>query len=562
MGAKKYAVGIDFGTLSGRSVLVDLSDGAVLSQSAVPYAHGVMEELHPDGRRGAAGWALQHPGDYLDVIYKTVPAVLKESGVPAEDVAGVGVDFTSCTLLPVDRDGTPLCFYEKWREHPHAYVKLWKHHAAQKQADRLNRIAEEDGEKFLKRYGGKVSSEWLFPKLMEICEEAPEIYEAASGFAEAADWIVWMLTGTETRSASAAGYKALWNKREGYPSGEFLKKLHPLLEHAPEDKLGPDVLPQGSPAGFICREMAEKTGLSEQTAVCVGNIDAHVSLPSVGITEPGKLLMIMGTSTCDIICDREEKEVPGTCGVVEDGVLPGLYGYEAGQPCVGDLLAWFSENCVPEEYHEEARKKDIGIQELLTGKAERLAAGESGLLALDWWNGNRSVLVDAELSGMILGMTIGTKPEEIYRALIEATAFGQRVIIEAFEEAGIPVRELYACGGITKKNPMMMQIYADVCGREISVGKSDQSPALGSAMFGAVAAGSARGGYDTIGEAAKAMGHVEDYRYRPLPENQRVYETLFREYQKLYTYFGRGENDVMKHLLEIRKHAVNREKEM
>lgn len=473
-------------------------------------------------------------------------------------MVGIGVDFTACTLLPVAGDGTPLCFYDEYRDNPHAYVKLWKHHAAQAHADRLNAVAKKRGETFLRHYGGKVSSEWMFPKLMEVCEEAPEIYRAAARFLEAADWIPWMLTGKETRSASAAGYKALWNKKEGYPSGAFLKELHPFLEHAPEEKLGPAVLPQGSLAGFVSRNMAERTGLSEKTAVSVGNIDAHVSLPSVGIAGPGKLLMIMGTSTCDILCDQEEREVSGTCGAVEDGVLPGLFGYEAGQPCVGDMLDWFSRTCVPAEYRKEAKQSGISIQELLTRRAEKLEAGESGLLALDWWNGNRSVLVDADLSGIILGLTLGTKPEEIYRALIEATAFGQRIIIEAFEEAGIPVKEVYACGGITKKNPMMMQIYADVCGREIFIGKSDQSPALGAAMFGAVAAGKTRGGFDSIGEAAAVMGHVEDDSYRPDPERRKVYEILYGEYRKLYSYFGRGENSVMKRLIEMKRTAVTK----
>lgn len=554
MGKEKYAVGIDFGTLSGRAVLARLSDGEILAQSALAYRHGVYEETLPDGTKAPSGWALQDPADYLEVLFHTVPEILKAAGVCPENVVGIGVDVTSCTMFPVDERGIPLCFQEKYKNHPHAYGKLWKHHAAQPEADRLNRLAAERGEDFLLRYGNKVSSEWMFPKLMEICEEAPEIYEAAARFIEAADWLPWMLTGKETRAASMAGYKALWHE-SGYPPEEFLASLHPLLRNAPKEKLGDGVLPQGSLAGHLTKEMAEKLGLSEQTAVSVGNIDAHVALPSVGITEPGKLLMILGTSTCDILCGEDERHVPGICGVVKDGALPGLYGYEAGQPCVGDMLDWFSRRCVPESYKKEAEAAGVSLQELLTKKAERLIPGESGLLALDWWNGNRSVLVDSELSGMILGLTLKTKPEEIYRALIEATAFGQRMIIENFEAFGVPVKELYACGGIAKKNPMMMQIYADVCKREIFVGKSDQCPALGSAMFGAVAAGKMGGGYDTIGEAAAAMGHVEEKTYVPMLEHADVYDRLYREYERLYAYFGRGENGVMKRLLSEKRAA-------
>lgn len=559
METERYAVGLDYGTLSGRAVVVRLSDGKTMAQSIRSYRHGVMEDMLPGGKKAPEGWALQDPADYLEVLYETVPEAVRKSGVSPDAVVGIGVDFTSCTMLPADRTGVPLCFREEFREHPHAYVKLWKHHAAQACADRLNELARMRKEPFLAQYGGKVSSEWMFPKLMEICEEAPEIFQAAERFVEAADWIPWVLTGTETRAASAAGYKALWNKKRGYPSEAFLKELHPMLEHAGE-KLGPGVLPQGSCAGHLTEEMAVRLGLSEATAVGVGCIDAHAALPSVGITGPGELLMIMGTSVCDILCGEEEREVPGTCGVVEDGVLPGLFGYEAGQPCVGDMLDWFSRRCVPAEYLEEAERKGLGIQQLLTEKAQRLSPGESGLLALDWWNGNRSVLVDSELSGLILGLTLSSRPEEIYRALIESAAFGQRMIVEAFEKAGVPVNRLYACGGITRKNPMMMQIYADVCGREIFIGKSDQSSALGAAMFGAVAAGKCRGGYDTIYEAASAMGHTEPCPYRPDPEREAVYERLYREYERLHDWFGRGGNQVMKRMRSLKREVQSGKK--
>lgn len=552
---KKYSIGVDYGTQSGRAVLVDVSDGCVIAQSTKMYTHGVMEEYLPDGTKLAPDWALEHPADYIEVLEHTIPAILKESGVNAEDVIGLGIDFTACTMLPIDKGGTPLCFKDELKSNPHAWLKLWKHHAAQEQANRLNQVAKERGEDFLARYGGKISSEWMFPKIMQILEEAPEIYEQTDRFMEAADWVVLQMTGVEARNSCTAGYKAMWHKKQGYPSTDFFKALDSRLEHVVDEKLSTNILPQGAKAGELTKAMAEKTGLLAGTAVAVANVDAHVAVPAVGITEPNKLLMIIGTSTCDIMCGTEEKIVPGMCGVVEDGVLPGFYGYEAGQSCVGDHFEWLVKNCVPGSYYEEAESKGMNIHQLLTEKASQLKIGESGLLALDWWNGNRSVLVDVDLTGLMLGMTLTTKPEEMYRALIEATAYGKNIIIENFEASGVAVDQLYACGGISKKNAMMMQIYADVTNKEIFIGASDQAPALGSAMFGAVAAGADKGGYDSIFDAAKIMGKVEDKTYRPIPENVEKYRKLYEEFKLLHDYFGRGSNDVMKRLKAIKADA-------
>lgn len=555
---KKYSLGLDYGTQSGRAVLVDVLNGDVVAQATKMYTHGVMEEYLPDGTRLEPDWALEDPADYLEVLYETIPAVLKESGVPAEDVIGMSIDFTACTMLPIDKEGMPLSFHEDLKGNPHAWLKLWKHHAAQYEATKLNKTAEEMGEDFLARYGGKISSEWMIPKIMQILDEAPEIYEQTDRFMEAADWVTMQLTGADVRNSCTAGYKGLWNKRKGYPSKEFFKALDPRLENLIEDKFSPDILPQGAKAGELTAEMASRTGLCPGTAVAVGNVDAHVAVPAVGITEPNKMLMIIGTSTCDIMCSTEEKIVPGMCGVVEDGVLPGYFGYEAGQSCVGDHFEWFVKNCVPESYYAEAKEQGVSIHQLLTEKASRLKVGESGLLALDWWNGNRSCLVDVDLTGMMLGMTLTTKPEEMYRALIEATAYGKNMIIQTFEESGVPVDQLYACGGISKKNPMMMQIYADVTNREIFIGASDQSPALGAAMFGAVAAGAAKGGYDSIFDAAKVMGKVEEKTYKPIPENVEAYKKLYEEFRILHDYFGRGGNDVMKRLKKIKAEAMKK----
>jgi L-ribulokinase len=551
---KKYTIGIDFGTLSGRAVLVEVDTGKEVALASKEYSHGVIDEILPDGvTKLGADWALQHPNDWIEVFKSTIPEILKESGVSPDDVIGIGVDFTACTILPTDSEGEPLCLKEAYKSNPHSWPKLWKHHAAQDLANRMNNVALQRNEKFVSKYGGKQSSEWEVAKVWQVLNEAPEIYEAMDKWIEGADWVIWQLTGVEKRQLCTAGYKGIWNKKDGYPTKEFFKALDPRLENYVEEKLSSDLLALGTKAGEITEAAALLTGLNPGTAVCVGNIDAHVTLPAVGITEPGKMLMIVGTSTCDILLGAEEKIVPGMCGVVEDGAIPGYFAYEAGQSCVGDHFDWFVKNCVPISYTEEAEKRDISIHELLREKASRFNVGESGLIALDWWNGNRSVLVDADLTGVILGCTLQTKPEEIYRALIEATAFGQRMIIETFRESGVPINELYACGGIASKDNFMMQIYADVANMELRISASDQTPALGAAMFASVAAGKEKGGYDSIIDAAKVMGKVKENYYKPIPENVAAYDKLYKEYKILHDYFGRGANDVMKRLKSYKK---------
>lgn len=551
---KKYTIGVDFGTLSGRAVLVDVENGMEIATSIKEYTHGVMDEFLPDRKtRLDPDWALQYPQDYLEVFRKTIPAVMKEAGVDSNQIIGVGIDFTACTMLPIDKNGDPLCFHEIYSSEPHAYIKLWKHHSAQDEANKLNEIAKARSEKFLKRYGGKISSEWLIPKIWQVLDEAPEIYNQADRFIEAADWCIMQLTGEEKRNSCTAGYKGMWHKKDGYPSPAFFAALDPRMENIVEEKLGRKIYSIGDKAGEITEKAAELTGLKKGTAVAIANVDAHVSVPAVGITEPGKLLMIMGTSTCHMVLGEHEKISSGMCGVVEDGIIPGFMGYEAGQSCVGDHFDWFVKYCLPDDYIKEANSNRIDIHDLLSDKASKLKVGESGLLALDWWNGNRSVLVDVDLTGMLLGATLSTKPEEIYRALIEATAFGTKMIIETFIKNGVPVNELYAAGGIAEKNEMMMQIYSDVTNMEIRISGSPQAPALGSSMFAAVAAGEDRGGYKTIVDAAKKMASIKDKYYTPIPENVEVYKKLYREYEKLHDYFGRGENSIMKTLKKIKK---------
>lgn len=549
----KYAIGVDFGTESGRALLVDVGDGREIAAAVHPYKNGVIDERLPEsGVVLEPDWALQDPNDYLEVFKNAIPAVLRQSGVDPADVIGLGIDFTACTILPTQADGTPLAFLPEYRNRPHAWVKLWKHHAAQPEANKLNEIARTRGEGWLDRYGGKISSEWYVPKVMQILDEDPDIYFAADRILEAADWVIWQLTGFEKRNLTTAGYKEIWHKRDGYPSPAFFKALDPRLENVVDTKMSRDIYELGEKAGGLTEEAARWTGLKPGTAVAIANVDAHVAVPAAGVTEPGRMVIIMGTSNCHMVMGPDEKMVPGICGYVEDGIIPGLFGYEAGQSCVGDHFAWFTENCVPAAYEREAADRGLNIHELLEEKASALKPGESGLLALDWWNGNRSVLVDVDLTGMLLGATLATRPEEIYRALIEATAFGTRIIVEAFDSNGVPVREIVATGGLPDRNRLLMQIYADVSGRPIRVAGTRQGGAFGSAMHGAVAAGKAAGGYDTIVDAAKAMARLREDSYTPNLAAKAVYDRLFAEYVTLHDYFGRGGNNVMKRLKALK----------
>ncbi len=552
--AKKYALGIDFGTESGRALLVDVETGEEVASQAHTYANGVMDESLPDGTRLGPDWALQDPNDWLQVLKTCIPGVLQHANVSPEDVIGIGADFTSCTVLPVKNDGTPLCQLDQYKNRPHAWVKLWKHHAAQPEADKITQAVIERNDPILERYGGKMSSEWIFPKIWQVLDEDEEIYDAADRFIEGGDWVVEQLCGQEARSSCMAGYKGMWDKEEGFPSPELLRTLHPKLENIVGTKLSTDIRPLGSKAGELTEEAARLTGLKPGTAIAVGIIDAHSAVPGSSVTQPGKMLMVMGTSTCHMLLSEKKVNVPGMCGCVKDGILPGFYGYEAGQPATGDIFAWYIENCAPHSIFSEAEEQGITVHQLLEKRAKALKPGESGLIALDWWNGNRSVLVDAELSGMLLGLTLTTKPEEIYLALIEATAFGTRKIIEAFAKCGIPINELYACGGLPERNKLLMQVYADVTGLEIRIAESSETCALGAAILGAVAAGKANGGYDTPQEAAKNMASLRNEVYRPTAERHKKYSALYKEYINLHDYFGRGENNVMKRLREMRMH--------
>ena len=530
-------IGVDFGTESGRVLVLDLDSGEELTVHVVPYAHGVIDrhligsdEPLPDD------WALQHPGDWTEVIERGVPAALAEAGVSAERVAGLGVDFTSCTVLPTDAEGVPLCLTPRWQGRRHAWPKLWKHHAAQRVADRLNEVALERAEPFLERYGGRISSEWYFPKLIEIWVEDREVYEACDVFLEATDWIVWWLTGRLVRQSTTAGYKAMWSPTEGLPPTAYFAAAFPGFEH-PAQKLGTRFAPLGTRAGALRPELAAKLGLSDTVAVAVGNVDSFVSVPGAGVQRPRTFVMVIGTSICDMVVDPVEVRLSGITGVARDGILPGLYGYEAGQAAVGDMLAWFVRTLGAGDDYEvfELQAADVG-------------PGCSGLVALDWFNGNRTILADANLTGSILGLTLQTTPAEIYRALLESIAFGNRRIMDNFTAHDLALDRIVACGGIAERSPLTMQIIADVSGRMVDVPASREVPARGAALFGAVAAGAFTG----IGAAVQATRPAIARTFAPDPDASAIYERVYPIFRAFHDLLGRSQPALLHELKRIR----------
>jgi L-ribulokinase len=544
-----YVIGVDYGTMSGRAVVVRVSDGAELGTAVHEYAHGVIDTRMPHtGTPLPPDWALQVPSDYVDVLRIAVPAALADSGVEPSEVIGIGTDFTACTVLPVLADGTPLSELSDLADRPHAYVKLWKHHAAQPQANRINDAGV--GEPWLRRYGGRISSEWEFAKGLQLLEEDPEIYARMAHWIEAADWIVWQLCGTYIRNACTAGYKGILQDGH-YPSREFLAGLNPDFASFADDKLAATIGELGALAGRLTEEAAGWTGLPAGIAVCVGNVDAHVTAAASRAVAPGQMVAIMGTSTCHVMSSDVLAEVPGMCGVVDGGIIRGLYGYEAGQSGVGDIFGWFVNTSLPADYAARAEERGLGAHEYLTELAATQEVGAHGLVALDWHSGNRSVLVDHELSGLIVGLTLATRPEDVYRALLEATAFGTRTIIETFDESGVAVHELIIAGGLMK-NALLMQIYADVTRLPLSVVTSQQGPALGSAIHAAVAAGA----YADVHEAAGAMGKTERNAFAPDEGRARAYDALYAEYRNLHDHFGRGKDEIMHRLRGIRRKAL------
>ena len=544
----RFVIGVDYGTLSGRALLVRVSDGTEIATATHEYTHAVMDTtLAATGQKLPPEWALQVPSDYTDVLRIAVPEVLRLAGINPAQVIGIGTDFTASTPMPVLADGTPLSDIHP--ERPHAYVKLWKHHAGQGQADRINGVAAERGENWLPRYGGFISSEWEFAKGLQLLEEDPELYAEMDLFVEAADWIVWQLCGSYVRNACTAGYKGILQDG-AYPSREFLAALNPAFEGFADDKIAHRIGQLGDAAGHLTAQAAAWTGLPEGIAVAVGNVDAHVTAPAAKAVSPGQMVAIMGTSTCHVMNSDVLIDVPGMCGVVDGGITAGLFGYEAGQSGVGDIFAWYVKNQVPGSYYTDAEAAGLSIHQHLTELIRDQPIGGHGLIALDWHGGNRSVLVDTNLSGTVIGATLTTRPEEIYRALVESTAFGARTIVETFAASGVPVIEFIAAGGLIK-NDWLMQIYSDVLRLPVSTIGSEQGPALGSAIHAAVAAGA----YPDVHAAGEVMGRLNENAFTPDGARADAYDALFSEYTLLHDYFGRGGNDVMHRLKAMKRDA-------
>ncbi len=557
----KYVIGMDFGTNSCRSLLVRISDGKELASSVFPYPSGIdgviLDSENPN-------LARQNPNDYLLGIELTIKDVLLrakeiEPDFRNEDIIGIGIDTTGSSPMPVDESGLPMCLKDKFKDNPNAMVWLWKDHTSFLEAEHITNLAAEIRPQYLSKIGGKYSSEWFWSKILHCENVDPELFDAIYSWVEICDWIPAVLIGKTKpeeikRSVCAAGHKAIYNLQwNGLPDKEFLNKLSPRLGNL-RDRLYDKAYTSENLAGFLSKQWAEKLGLTENVAVAVGAFDAHMGAVGAGITEE-TMVKIIGTSTCDIMIWQNDKplnDIVGVCGIVDGSVINGYFGIEAGQSAVGDILLWFVNYLTPEKYGKTTEEKFLNLEKA----ASELKPGESGLLALDWNNGNRTILVDVRLSGLLIGQTLHTNPHEIYRALIEATAFGALKIIDRIEEYGVKIKDVVNCGGLAVKNPLMMQIYADVIGRPMKISKSEQTPALGAAIFAAVAAGKKNGGYDTIKEAQAAMTSISKI-YNPDYEHHETYKMLYQLYCQLHDAFGTKEwngslYNVMKDLLNIR----------
>lgn len=547
----RYTIGLDYGSLSCRGVLVRVSDGFVAAEAALPYPHGIMDRTLPDGTPLKGQFYLQHPGDYELALVSVVPQLLAQSGADPAQVVGIGVDFTASTVIPVDAAYRPLCENPRFSARPHAWGKLWKHHGAAPQAEVLTRICLHQQRPYLDWYGGRISPECLTSKVAQVFMEDREVYESADAFVEAGDYITSLLAGKPIFGASLAAAKALWHKDKGYPDETFFAALDTAFARVQKEKLA-DHFAQtpaapGSRVGGLCLPMASKLGLSPGIAVSSPQMDAYTPMLGLGIARPAAMLMVIGTSTGIMLLGDKQRPVEGITACLPDTYYPGLWGYASGQASVGDGFQWFADNCLPEEYCEAARKLGLSPQQYLSRLAQPLVPGETGVIALDWFNGNKSCLGNSRLSGMILGLTLQTRPEHIYRALLEATAFGARAVLETYLSAQVPVDEIFICGGIPQKNPLLMQIYADVLGMPLKVSRCQQAPALGAAIYAAAAAGREAGFIDVF-DAVDTM-HCRDFiTYTPNLYNEAIYESLYREYLTLHDYFGRGANRVMERL--------------
>jgi L-ribulokinase len=554
-----YTIGLDFGTNSVRSLLVDVSNGNELGTAVYEYETGEAGIILDSADHNLA---RQNPADYLEGIEVTIKAAIAEAKKADKDfntnrIIGIGIDTTGSTPIPVDENGTPLSMLEEFKDNPNACAWLWKDHTGHTEAAEITELAQKEHPEYLAKCGGTYSSEWFFSKVLHCLRTDPAVFDAAYSWVECCDYIPAVLTNTTKpdmvkRSRCAAGHKAMFSKQwGGLPAEDLLSKLNPKLGEL-RDRLYEETYTVETPAGRLAEEWAKKLGLPAGIPVAVGAFDAHLGAVGSGIA-PGKLIKIIGTSSCDMLVSesgRELADVPGICGIVDGSILPGYFGLEAGQSAVGDIFNWFVN-------YIQAGGKSAGSHEALTEKAAKLKPGQSGLLALDWNNGNRTILVDQRLTGLLVGQTLHTRPEEIYRALIEATAFGALTIINRFEEYGVKVSEIINCGGIAEKNPLLMQIYADVTGRQMKISRSAQSCALGACIAGAVVAGKKADGYDNFADAQAAMCGIKDVTYQPAPENHSLYQKLYALYKQMHDAFGLADwsgkmANVMKELLDIK----------
>ena len=549
----KYTLGIDYGTLSARTVLMNCENGSVAASAVKAYPHAVMDRNLPDGTTLPAAWALEDAEDYILALKETVRKVMEDSRIPAEDVIGLSIDFTSCTVVAADEQKRALSSLAQYRSRPHAYTKLWKHHGAQAQADEINELLTAKGMIDEPRYGGAISPELLLPKVLQVLREDPEIYQAAFVFLEAGDWLTWNLTGELRRSGNMAAYKAMWTPEEGYIPKEVLLELDPGLENLIEEKLRGEICPAGGCIGHLTEEWAKELGLMPGIAVGASIIDSHAGMPGSGICRKGQMMLVLGTSSVELLLSDQPYASNGVVGAVRGAIMPGYYSLEAGIAAIGDMYGWFAEGFASSAYEREAASKGQNIHQLLSEKAAALQPGASGLLALDWWNGNKTPYVNGDLSGVLAGMTLQTKPEEIYRALIEATAYGTRMIMEEFMKSGAQVDEVIVSGGIPEKNPLVLRIFTDVLNRPVRVSASDQTAALGSAMYAAAAAGEAAGGYASVAQAAKALARLKEDTYQPDPAHARTYDRLFGLYRELVECFDPRKMRVLRELREMKQ---------
>jgi L-ribulokinase len=553
----RFAIGVDFGTNSVRALVVDVSDGSEVATHVFNYRSGeagvLLSPKDPNVAR-------QNPADYIHGLYssvkRAVSAAKRKGGFKSENVIGIGIDTTGSTPLPVDRTGMPLALQDEFKRDLAAHAWLWKDHTSHAEAAEITAKAAKHRNRYLNKCGGTYSSEWYWSKILHCRRNAPKVFRAAYGWVELADFIPAFITGntdphTISRGICAAGHKAMYSDEwGGLPSEKFLKSLDPDL--APlRKRFAKKAVPSDQMAGSLTAEVAKKVGLPAGIPVAVGAFDAHMGAVGAGI-KPGTLVKIIGTSTCDMMVAPESKplpDIPGLCGIVPGSVVPGMYGLEAGQSAVGDIFNWFASQLAPTQY---TAKGDP--HKNLSAAANKLRPGESGLLALDWNNGNRTILVDPRLTGLLVGQTLHTSAPEIYRALVEATAFGALTIINRLEEYGVAVKEVVNCGGIAEKNPFVMQIYADVCNRPMKISRSAQTCALGAAIFGAVVGGA----YRKVGAAQRRMTGVKGEVYRPRKSAAGAYAELYALYKQMHDTFGTPRHaealgHVMKTLITIRE---------